>query len=106
MSVKVVKVNQRRDNFTVYIGREWSDVFLQSPFHNPFHIGRDGDRAEVIQKFVAYWYAPEQAHLRRYALDRITENDVLGCWCAPLPCHGEIIAGYIKWKRQETRLWW
>lgn len=110
--IKVVKVNTAQDNFTLYIGREWLDVLPQSPLHNPFRIGKDGTRAEVLGKFAHYWYAPEQAKLRAYALTRIANYEILGCWCrtaimsyCPLWCHGDIIAGYIAWKRQEASLW-
>lgn len=83
-----------------YIGRPFGG-WPGSDFHNPFHLGKDGNRAEVLAKFAAYWYAPEQAALRQRAL-RMPEDQILGCWCHPLPCHGHIIAGYINWKRQEA----
>lgn len=99
MPIKIVKVNFRRDNFTKYIGREVfsGNGIPRSIFHNPFHIGKDGTRQEVIAKFAAYWYAPEQWDLRRAAW-YLAEDEVLGCWCTPLPCHGDIIAGYLEWR--------
>lgn len=84
-----------------YIGRAFAG-WPESPFHNPFHVGRDGTRAEVLAKFIEYWYAPEQAALRMAAL-QFSENEILGCWCRPLSCHGDIIVGYVQWKRQEER---
>jgi Domain of unknown function (DUF4326) len=103
MSVQVVKVNQKRNNFNRYIGRTWRDM-LQSAYHNPFHVGKDGDRSEVILKFILYWYSPRQVSLRARALNEIKETDVLGCWCKPLDCHGDIIAGYLDWKRHQEEL--
>src|ERR1700693_1390920 len=99
MPVKVVKVNFDRSNFTKYIGRAVfsGDGIPASIFHNPFHIGKDGTREEVIEKFAAYWYAPEQWDIRRAAW-YFAEDEVLGCWCKPLPCHGDIIAGYLEWR--------
>lgn len=104
MSVKVVKVNQQRRNYTYYIGRLWAGL-PESIFHNPFHIGKDGIREEVLAKFAAYWYAPEQWALRQAAWGVLDEDEILGCWCKPLACHGDIIAGYLNWKRQERTLW-
>lgn len=101
--VTVVKVNQPHDNFTDYIGREWAG-FPTASLHNPFHIGKDGDREAVILKFAEYWYAPEQKTLRRNARLALDEDAVLGCWCAPLLCHGDIIAGYLNWKNQDRGL--
>ena len=99
MSIKVVNCNSKRDNFTMYIGRNFAGM-PASPFHNPFRIGPDGDRQQVIEKFAAYWYAPEQAELRLLAQIQISYFEILGCWCKPEACHGDIIAGYLNWKLQ------
>ena len=103
MSVRITKVNTQRNNFTHYIGREFHGI-PESAFHNPFHIGVDGSREEVLEKFAVYWYAPEQKRLRQAALVMIHDNDVLGCWCHPLLCHGDFISGYLAWKREEPSL--
>jgi hypothetical protein len=79
-------VHHRRENVVggVYIGRP-------SVFGNPFVIGVDGDRAEVIDRF------------REYAIDRCYRDvafrravaELFGrklvCWCAPAPCHGDVL---------------
>lgn len=103
MSVSVVKINSKKDNFTIYIGRDW-DGMKQSPFHNPFHLGKDGSREEVLLKFIMYWCAPEQWKLRKAALIMLQDGDTLGCYCYPKACHGDIIAGYVNWK-QGRQLW-
>ena|ERR1700690_2057276 len=82
----------------VYIGRAYS-FMPQSLYHNPYVIGRDGDRDEVLLKFAVYWYAPEQTALRARARKELPFR-ILGCWCR-VPrerCHGEIIAGYVNWR--------
>lgn len=105
MPVKVVKITlNTKLTCTLYIGREYGGI-PTSPFHNPFHIGKDGTRAEVIAKFAAYWYDPEQWKLRHMADITIDDNEILGCWCRPEFCHGDIIAGYLNWRRQEATLW-
>jgi hypothetical protein len=106
MPVKIVKVRvgpKRLHPNVVYIGRSFGG-WSASPFYSPFQINKDGTRAEVIEKFAAYWYAPEQAELRAKALQVIWSDDTLGCWCKPLDCHGDIIAGYVNWKKGPT-LW-
>jgi|HubBroStandDraft_2_1064218.scaffolds.fasta_scaffold1728197_1 hypothetical protein len=93
-------VNIRNEQtYDVYIGRVFG-VLGQSPFNNPFLIGADGNRAEVIEKFAEYWYAPEQAVLRRKAVEQL-RGKILGCWCKPNLCHGDIIAGYVNWKMEH-----
>jgi len=86
-----------------YCGRAWAG-WPESDFYNPFYVGKDGTRAEVLAKFIEYWYAPEQKELRRQALYRFDEHEILGCWCHPLDCHCDIIAAYVHWKRQENPL--
>ena len=75
-------VNKKHgDPFDIYIGRP-------SIWGNPFIIGRDGDRATVIRKYAAWLLM--QPHL----LARLGElqGNRLACFCAPLPCHGHVLA--------------
>jgi hypothetical protein len=99
--MQVVCINANQSNFTHYIGRKWAGL-PESPFHNPFHIGKDGNRIDVLRKFVIYWYAPEQMALRQLAVKTLPPEAILGCWCHPAECHGHIIAAYVKWKREQT----
>lgn len=62
----------------VYIGRP-------SKWGNPFTIGRDGTRDEVIALYRAS-LAGREAEVRR----ELRGKD-LKCWCAPLPCHGDVL---------------
>ena len=74
-------VHCRKDSFHVYIGRP-------SPWGNPFVIGKDGSREEVIEKYKV-WLDSQP-----YLLSKIHElqGKVLGCHCAPRPCHGNWLA--------------
>lgn len=65
----------------VYIGRP-------SKWGNPFAIGRDGDRNEVIEKY-AHWIVL-QPHLIEAAKQEL-KGKVLVCFCAPLACHGHVL---------------
>lgn len=55
---------------------------------NPFVIGKDGTREEVIAKYRAW--VLEQPHLM--AQVGSLRGKVLGCWCAPQACHGDVLA--------------
>ena len=77
-------VHFKRDRHDVYIGRG-------GPFGNPFKINEHGDRAAVIQKF-------EEYARKRIAEDpefrikvKALKGKVLGCWCAPNACHGDVL---------------
>lgn len=65
---------------SIYVGRG-------SLWGNPFIIGKDGDRAEVIMKHAAWLF--EQEHLLK-ALPSLAGHD-LCCWCSPRPCHGDLL---------------
>ena len=79
-------VNRRQEPFDVYIGRG-------SLWGNPFIIGADGSRQEVIEKF-RYWITYDQPYL----LSRLSElkGKVLGCYCSPLPCHGDVLVSMLE----------
>ena len=79
----------------VYIGRG-------SKWGNPFRIGPDGDRAAVIAKFER-WLA-DQHHLLR-ALDELRGRDLV-CFCAPLPCHGDLLLRLANATREARIAWW
>ena len=70
---------------------------------NPFHIGRDGNRAEVIEKYRAWlWRAVEDGII---GLDELAALDGqrLACWCAPEPCHGDVLARAARWAARQRR---
>jgi hypothetical protein len=73
-------VHCKRSTHDVYIGRP-------SKWGNPFEIGKDGDRETVIQKY-REWILT-QPHLLS-ALPEL-RGKVLGCWCAPKACHGDVL---------------
>ena len=55
---------------------------------NPFVIGDDGDRDEVIAKYGDH-YLPHKTRLQ----ERLPElaGSALGCWCSPEACHGDVL---------------
>ena len=75
--MEVVRRSQPHD---VYIGRP-------SKWGNPFVIGRDGTRADVIRKYEEYILSKPDLLADLHEL----RGKVLGCYCAPLPCHGDVL---------------
>lgn len=74
-------VNKYKEKYTQYIGRG-------SIFGNPFVIGEDGNRSEVIGKYKEY----ARGNLKlRGAIRDLPEESILGCFCSPQPCHGDVI---------------
>jgi hypothetical protein len=68
----------------------------RTEFGNEFIIGRDGSRADVIVKFEQAERArlsdPGPAGEARRRKVRTLHNRRIFCWCAPLPCHGHVLA--------------
>lgn len=66
---------------SVYIGRP-------SKWGNPFEIGVDGTREEVIAKY-------RDKILSNSTLIMLAKSELKGlnlvCFCAPKPCHGDIL---------------
>jgi len=87
--MKVYKKGNAPDG-AVYIGRG-------SGWGNPYVIGKDGDRAEVIRKY------REWAMYQVFAIKELDNGDWLKalrgkdlvCFCAPLACHGDVLLEMI-----------
>ncbi len=73
-------VHCKRAPYDVYIGRP-------SKWGNPFTIGKDGSREEVIEKYERWFLI--QPHLTSTVHE--LQGKVLGCWCAPKACHGDLL---------------
>jgi len=84
--MKVVNINEK--NYDVYIGRP-------SKWGNPFKIGIDGNRLEVIEKYEKY------ARNNKKLLEDLSELEgkTLGCYCKPKPCHGDVLIKLIREKK-------
>lgn len=63
----------------VYVGRG-------TVWGNPYVIGQDGDRDEVIAKYKAACGPLFHERVRR----ELAGKDLV-CWCAPLPCHADFL---------------
>ncbi len=80
-------VHCKKEKYDVYIGRP-------SKWGNPFIIGRDGTREEVIEKYREYIMQRPDLLSDLHEL----KGKVLGCWCKPKPCHGDVLVELIEKK--------
>ena len=78
-------VNLRKESFDVLISRP-------SKWGNPFIIGKDGTRGEVIEKY-KQWVLEKPELLSQL---KELRGKRLGCYCKPSPCHGDILVELIE----------
>lgn len=78
-------VHCKKEPYDVYIGRP-------SKWGNPFIIGKDGNRKEVIERYREYIKGRKDLLA---ALEEI-KGKALGCWCKPQPCHGDVLVELIE----------
>jgi hypothetical protein len=80
-----------QSKWVVHYKREPYDVLVMrpGPWGNPYRIGVHGTREEVLQKYQRYLDA--HPYIKR-AIKEQLRGKVLGCCCAPLPCHADILA--------------
>lgn len=88
-------VHNLTDEFDVYIGREVPDHGRPaSKWGNPFVMAdeSDAERQRAIDSY-REWIA-EQPELLA-ALGEL-KGKRLGCWCAPKPCHGDVLVELVR----------
>ena len=75
-----------------------------SRWGNPFFIGKDGTRTDVIAKFKAQLW--EEIKEGTVELEELAELDgkTLACWCAPLACHGDVLIAAAAWASNQLGL--
>ena len=73
-------VNKYKDSYDVYIGRG-------SKWGNPFRMGDDGTREEVIEQY-RKWIQTQPDLLN--SLEELRDKQ-LGCFCKPKACHGDVL---------------
>jgi uncharacterized protein DUF4326 len=75
-----------------YIGRQVGGHWKESEWRNPFREGKHGDRAAII---AAYREHLDHSPALKARLDEL-RGKVLGCWCHPLPCHGDVLCELVN----------
>lgn len=81
-------VNLHKSMYDVYIGRG-------SIFGNPYEIGIDGTRAEVLTRYIKWFDFMVRDDIFIQELNKL-DGKILGCYCKPELCHGDIIAGFLN----------
>ena len=85
-------VHCKREEFDVYIGRgsRWGNPYSHKEGTLAEHVV--GSRTEAIQKFEEYLLSNEELMASLPDL----KGKILGCWCKPKSCHGDILLRYAN----------
>lgn len=91
--MKTTIVHCKKEKYDVYCGRP-------SPFGNPFELGKDGTRDEVIEKY-RQWIQNKPE-----LLDKLNAlvGKRLGCYCHPKRCHCCVLLDLIQEKFGGIRI--
>lgn len=79
-----IVLNKKTDKVppgAVYVGRP-------TKWGNPYKVEQDGSREEVIEKYRGFLIR-EIAH-SHLNIQELRGKDLV-CWCAPLPCHADVL---------------
>jgi hypothetical protein len=69
---------------------------------NPFETPADGNRATVIDSYACHYLPYKPSLLKRI---ESLHGKALGCWCAPEPCHGDVLADVIAGTSQYSAIY-
>ena len=78
-------VNYNVESYDVLIDR-------RTKWGNPFIIGRDGDRTEVIDKYRQWIRVNKELKGMLHEL----KGKRLGCCCKPKACHGDVLVEMVE----------
>ncbi len=96
--MKMKVVNLRNEKYTVYIGRAGKG--LDGYWGNPVKLNeeccvchqRHEDRGSTLPCYEQYLRNRLQSSMSfRQMFMSLAENDVLGCFCKPDACHGDVM---------------
>jgi hypothetical protein len=96
--LEVVRITHANKHEVVYIGREWKKGgydLEESKWANPYFLKKDAtpkERKECLDKY--------RRHITRdkYLYHALPElrGKMVGCWCKPLSCHGDVLAELLR----------
>ena len=98
-------VHCKKDKFDVYIGRpsKWGNPFTHIKDKNTIAKYIVDTREDAITNYKGYlWKEIVNGRVTKEELLAL-DGKTLGCWCKPLPCHGDVIAQAIEYFKNEEK---
>ncbi len=92
---KITKVvNLYKESYDVYIGRAGKGRC--GYFGNPFIVESEKDRENCLDNFAVYFYERLNDDPKFKKNVEQLRGKILGCFCKPKSCHGDIIADWLN----------
>ena len=88
MKIKVINLHKESG---IEYGLDYVYIGRPTKWGNPYEIGEDGTREEVIVKYIDYLY---ESGLYKDIME--LDGKILGCWCKPKHYHGDELIRYLK----------
>lgn len=97
MPIKIINI-KKTDEPHIYCGRG-------SALGNPYLLTNEADRLRVIQRYEYWFYRQIQVEKNQAVMNQLDKiyNELmdkgsvtLGCYCAPKPCHCDVIKRFIE----------
>ena len=79
------------DTYDVYIGRP-------SKWGNPFRVGKHGSRDQCIELY-RRWLGTRPDIVAQLGE---LKGKILGCYCKPQPCHGDVLVALLQQKEKNN----
>ena len=99
--MRVINLNTSSETGYIYIGRAVPEYGLEaSALGNPYTL-EDFSRAEAIEKYRDWLWEKIESGDKGVlaALNELSEESVLACWCKPEACHGDVVMA--AWERLQ-----
>ena len=90
-------VHCKRERYDVYIGRP-------SKWGNPFPVPKGYDRVADPERILERYEAHVRATPELMAALPELAGKVLGCWCAPQACHGDVLLRLVAQREEDRRI--
>lgn len=88
--MKTTVVNKRNKTpYDIYIGRG-------TPFGNPYDHNKLGITRDESIRMYRVWFHKRLTDPWFHGRVMELKGKILGCWCVPLPCHGNVIIEYLE----------
>lgn len=95
-------VNKYKEGYDVYIGRGslWGNPYSHKQGTKAEFVVES--REEAIEKYRLYlWNEIKAGRITKETLLELDQK-VLGCFCKPQACHGDIIVKAVKWAKENN----